>query len=39
VVHQPRRWWEIAPTMDLKFQNGGEKEFRLGMIEIFEEPR
>jgi len=39
VVHQPRRWWEIAPSMDLKFQNGGEKEFRLGMIEIFEEPR
>lgn len=39
VVHQPRRWWEIAPTMDLKFQDGGNKEFRLGMIEIFEEPR
>ena len=39
VVHQPRRWWEIAPTMDLKFQNGGEKEFRLGMIQIFEETR
>ena len=39
VVHKPRRWWEIAPSMDLKFQDGGEKTFKLGMIQIFEEPR
>ena len=39
VVHRPRRWWEIAPSMDLKFQNGGEKQFHLGMIRIFEEMR
>jgi hypothetical protein len=39
VVHRPRRWWEIASSMDLKFQNGGEKQFDLGMIRIFEQTR
>lgn len=39
VSHQPRRWWELGPSMDLKFQNGGEKQFHLGMIRIFEETR
>jgi hypothetical protein len=39
VISHPRRWWEIAPTMDLKFQDGGEKQFHLKSIEIFEEPR
>lgn len=37
IVHRPRRWWEIAPSMDLKFQNGGEKQFYLRTIRIFEE--
>lgn len=35
----PRRWWEIAPSMDLKFQNGGDKEFSLGYIQVFAESR
>ena len=39
VISHPRRWWEIAPTMDLKFQDGGEKQFQLKLIEISEEPR
>jgi hypothetical protein len=39
VVQQPRRWWEIAPALDLKFQDGGEKQFDLGSIRIFAEPR
>lgn len=39
VLYWPRRWWEIGPSMDLKFQDGGEKQFSLGMIQIFEETR
>jgi hypothetical protein len=39
VHYQPRRWWEIAPSMDLKYQDGGEKQFDVGKIEIFEEAR
>jgi hypothetical protein len=39
VTTQPRRWWELAPAMDLFFQDGGEKQFQLGMIQIFEEPQ
>jgi hypothetical protein len=39
VTTQPRRWWELAPAMDLYFQDGGEKQFQLGSIQIFEEPR
>jgi len=35
----PRRWWEIAPAMDLSFQNGGDKEFALGFIQVFVEAR
>ena len=39
VLSTPRRWWEIAPSMDLKFQNSGDKEFSLGFIQIFAESR
>jgi hypothetical protein len=39
VTTQPRRWWELAPAMDLYFQDGGEKQFQLGYIQIFEEPQ
>lgn len=39
VIDQPRRWWELAPSLDLKFQDGGEKQFLLDMIQIFEEMR
>ena len=34
VSQKPRRWWEIAPTMDLKFEDGGEKLFQLDDIQI-----
>jgi hypothetical protein len=34
---QPQRWWQIAPVLDLDFQNGGDKEFYLDDIRIFEE--
>ena len=37
VVSTPRRWWEIAPAMDLKFLNGGDKQFHLETIQISEE--
>lgn len=37
--YQPRRWWEIAPATDFSYQDGGDKEFSLGMIQISEEPR
>ena len=39
VIDQPRRWWEPAPSLDLKFQDGGEKQFLLDRIRIFEETR
>jgi hypothetical protein len=39
VLSTPQRWWEIAPSMDLKFQNGGNKEFSLGFIQVFAESR
>ncbi len=39
VIYKPRRWWEIAPSMDLKFQDGGEKQFYLRTIEISAEAR
>jgi hypothetical protein len=39
VIQQPRHWWEMAPAMDLKFQDGGEKQFVLGTILIFAELR
>jgi hypothetical protein len=39
VTTQPRRWWELVPAMDLYFQDGGEKQFRLRSIQIFEEPQ
>jgi len=39
VLYKPRRWWEIAPTMDLKFQDGGDKQFYLRTIQISAEAR
>ncbi len=39
VLSTPQRWWELAPSMDLKFQNGGDKEFSLGFIQVFAESR
>ena len=37
VSTQPQRWWQIAPVLDLGFQDGGEKEFYLDELRIFEE--
>lgn len=37
--HQPRRWWEIASTTGLAFQDGGYKQFHLEHIRIFEKVR
>jgi hypothetical protein len=39
VLHKSRRWWEIGPTMELKYQDGGEKQFYLESIQIFAEAR
>lgn len=39
VLYKPQRWWEIAPALDLKFQDGGDKWFALGYIKIFAEAR
>lgn len=39
VINRPRHWWEIAPSMDLKFQDGGEKQFHLKSIQISAEKR
>jgi hypothetical protein len=39
VVNQPRRWWEIPATLDLKFQGGGKKQFLLNWIQISEKKR
>lgn len=39
VSQKPRRWWEIAPAMDLKFEDGGEKLFQLDDIQISAEMR
>lgn len=39
VTTEPRRWWELAPGMNLGFQDGGKKQFQIGDIQIFEELR
>ncbi|HSB02693.1 MAG TPA: hypothetical protein VLE49_18730, partial [Anaerolineales bacterium] len=39
VLSRPRRWWEIAPAMDFKYQDGGDKQFSVGTIQIFAEAR
>ena len=39
VTTQPRRVWELAPAMDLYFQDGGEKRFQMVFIQILEDER
>jgi hypothetical protein len=39
ITSAPKRWWEIAPSMDLKFQDGGDKQFHIGKIKIHTEVR
>lgn len=39
VTSTPKRWWEIAPGMDLQFQDGGDKQFHVGKIKIYAEAR
>jgi hypothetical protein len=38
-ISQPRRWWQIGPSMDLKFQDGGEKQFMVKSLRLSDEPR
>lgn len=38
-ISQPRRWWQIGPSMDLKFQDGGEKQFMIKTLRLSDEPR
>lgn len=37
VSTQPQRWWQIASVLELGFQDGGNKEFHLDDIRIYEE--
>lgn len=39
VIDRPRQWWEIAPAIGLKFQDGGDKQLHLDTIQVFEEKR
>lgn len=39
VTTRTRRWWELAPAMDMDLQDGGDKRFQLDSIQIFEWPR
>jgi hypothetical protein len=39
VIQKPRHLWEIAPAMGLKFQDGGDKQFHLDTIQVFEAMR
>ena len=39
ISDQPKRWWEIADSLNLKFQNGGNKQFYMGSIKIYPEVR
>ena len=40
IEYQPQQyWWQIADSMDLKFQNGGNKQFYMGSINIHAEVR
>ena len=38
-IQKPQQWWEIAPALDLKFEDGGEKLFQLEDIQISAEMR
>ena len=38
-ISQPQRWWQIGPSMDLKFQDGGEKQFMIKSLRLSYEPR
>lgn len=39
ICSTPRRWWELGPTMSIGHQDGGDKQFRLERIRIFEKAR
>lgn len=40
IEYQPRQsWWEIADSMKLKFQNGGNKQFYMSRIKVQSEVR
>jgi len=38
ISYQPRKhWWQIPDAMDLKFQNGGDKQFYMSSIKVHSE--
>ena len=37
LVSKPRQWWQIGPSMDLKFQDGGEKQFMVKSLRLSDE--
>ena len=39
LVSKPRQWWQIGPSMDLKFQDGGEKQFMIRNMRLSDETR
>ena len=36
-ISQPQRWWQIGPSMDLRFQDGGEKQFMVKSLGLSDE--
>jgi len=38
-ISQPRRWWQIGPSMHLQFQDGGEKQFMVKSLRLSDESR
>ena len=39
VTETPRRWWEFSSSMNLGFQNSGEKQFYVDNIKIYAEAK
>ena len=40
IEYHPRKdWWQIGPSMNLKFQNGGNKQFYMSRIKVQSEVR
>lgn len=38
-ISQPPRWWQIGPSMELKFQDGGEKQFMVKSLRLSDDAR
>ena len=39
LVSKPQQWWQLGPSMDLKFQDGGEKQFMIRNMRLSDETR